>query len=183
MKVPLQLETSRLILPTPTKEDILKFQKFQEQNKEHFAKWETLTDKNYKEEFEGWKRDYDEGRSVRFFLFAKEDPESKIIGMCNFTHILRGSFQACYLGYKMDHRFEGKGLMTEALERLILHMFKEENLHRIMATYIPRNQRSARVLQRLGFVIEGHAKDYLRVNGHWEDHVLTALTNPQWVSS
>jgi ribosomal-protein-alanine N-acetyltransferase len=39
--------------------------------------------------------------------------------------------------------------------------------------------RSGRLLGRLGFVIEGYARDYLLVNGRWEDHVLTSLINPQ----
>jgi len=33
------------------------------------------------------------------------------------------------------------------------------------------------VLKRLGFVVEGHASEYLYVGGAWQDHVLTALTN------
>jgi len=36
--------------------------------------------------------------------------------------------------------------------------------------------------ERCGFVIEGHAKAYLLINGRWEDHVLVAITNPDWVA-
>jgi ribosomal-protein-alanine N-acetyltransferase len=46
-----------------------------------------------------------------------------------------------------------------------------------MANYLPTNERSARLLRRLGFVIEGSARDYLFVGGQFRDHVLTALTN------
>jgi ribosomal-protein-alanine N-acetyltransferase len=49
-----------------------------------------------------------------------------------------------------------------------------------MANYMPRNQRSANVLKRLGFVVEGYARNYLLINNHWEDHILTSLTNPNW---
>ena len=45
---------------------------------------------------------------------------------------------------------------------------------------MPSNERSARLLHRLGFVIEGHAKKYLLINGQWEDHILTSLTNENW---
>lgn len=48
-----------------------------------------------------------------------------------------------------------------------------------LANYIPDNQRSGRVLERLGFEQEGFAKDYLEINGKWADHILTALTNPK----
>jgi ribosomal-protein-alanine N-acetyltransferase len=43
---------------------------------------------------------------------------------------------------------------------------------------MPSNERSAAVLKRCGFKVEGHATAYLLINGRWEDHVLTAITNP-----
>ena len=70
--------------------------------------------------------------------------------------------------------------MTEAGRLLIHYAFEELNLHRIMASYIPHNQRSANVLKRLGFEIEGTAREYLFINGKWQDHVMTSLINPQW---
>ncbi len=38
--------------------------------------------------------------------------------------------------------------------------------------------RCAALLERLGFEREGYARDYLMINGRWEDHVLTARLNP-----
>ena len=49
-----------------------------------------------------------------------------------------------------------------------------------MANYIPENERSGRLLARLGFTREGLAKDYLFIDGAWRDHVLTALANPDF---
>jgi ribosomal-protein-alanine N-acetyltransferase len=56
-------------------------------------------------------------------------------------------------------------------------------MHRIMASYMPRNARSEAVLERLGFQKEGFAKDYLLINGKWEDHNLTSLVNPDWTAA
>lgn len=42
--------------------------------------------------------------------------------------------------------------------------------------------RAARVLQRLGFTIEGTAKDYLFLAGRWQDHILTSLINPDAIA-
>ena len=70
--------------------------------------------------------------------------------------------------------------MTAALQATIEYMFNELNIHRIMANYMPHNNASARVLEKLGFVIEGQARDYLRINGQWRDHILTSLTNHNW---
>jgi ribosomal-protein-alanine N-acetyltransferase len=59
-------------------------------------------------------------------------------------------------------------------------MFDTQNLHRIMANYIPGNERSARLLERLGFEREGYAKAYLNIAGRWQDHVMTALVNSRF---
>jgi ribosomal-protein-alanine N-acetyltransferase len=81
------------------------------------------------------------------------------------------------LGYAIDHAHEGQGLMQEALQATIEHVFSVLRLHRIQANYVPDNERSGRLLERLGFVREGLAKDYLFINGAWRDHVLTARVN------
>jgi len=36
------------------------------------------------------------------------------------------------------------------------------------------------VLRRAGFTVEGFARDYIMINGRWEDHILTSMTNPDW---
>jgi ribosomal-protein-alanine N-acetyltransferase len=113
------------------------------------------------------------------FLSPTREPE-KIIGTVNFTNVIRGPFQACYLGYGIDQLFERQGLMREALETSIAFAFDELHLHRIMANYLPSNERSARLLAHLGFVREGEAKDYLYIQGAWRSHILSSLTNPRW---
>jgi ribosomal-protein-alanine N-acetyltransferase len=70
--------------------------------------------------------------------------------------------------------------MRRALKTACQWMFAEKGLHRIMAAYIPRNVRSANVLESLGFEKEGLAKQYLLIDGQWQDHVLTSLINQQW---
>jgi len=46
-----------------------------------------------------------------------------------------------------------------------------------MAGYLPHNERSGKLLDRLGFEKEGLARKYLKINGRWEDHLLTSLIN------
>jgi [ribosomal protein S5]-alanine N-acetyltransferase len=98
----------------------------------------------------------------------------------SFNPVQRGPFQACFLGYKIAADAQGKGLMREALQAGIRFMWKDWNMHRIHANYMPANIRSGRLLARLGFVIEGYARDYLFINGAWRDHVLTSLTQSAW---
>lgn len=124
--------------------------------------------------------DYRFDRGVRFVLQWPGPPDGPILGTCNYTNIVRGVFQACHLGYQIARAHEGQGLMAEALRAGNAFVFHTLRLHRIMANFRPENERSRRVLQRLGFVEEGLARDYLFIDGAWRDHVLTALTHPAY---
>jgi ribosomal-protein-alanine N-acetyltransferase len=128
--------------------------------------------------------DFAADRAVRFVLqpgaAALEGP---VIGSCNYTNIVRGAFQACHLGYQISRSHEGQGLMAEALRATNDYIFKAIRLHRIMANFRPENDRSRRLLERLGFVEEGLARDYLFIDNAWRDHVLTSLMNPDFRDS
>lgn len=175
------LITSRLILRIPTEGDSFELQAFKKRNMSHLAPWRsTAVELNHTAQIMKWQEDFRENKAIRFLLFLQERPKGEIIGLCNFSQIFRGPFQACYLGYQIDAAYERKGLMSEAVERGIQYMFKEQNIHRIMANYMPSNTRSAQLLKKLGFTIEGQAKKYLLINGQWEDHILTSLTNQGW---
>lgn len=118
-------------------------------------------------------------RSLRLFIFPKTNP-NQIIGTVNFSSFFRGAAQYCTLGYSLAENEQGKGYMTEALQSAVLYMFRELKMHRIMANYMPHNRRSGNVLKKLGFVVEGYARDYLMINDKWEDHILTSLINSDW---
>jgi len=181
------LTTSRLILKTIELEDAPKLVRFYRENIEHLSLWETKKDlsdpvalSTFEERVVQWEKEYHLKTSLRFIIFLKDDPNKNIIGQCHFTQIYLGPFKACYLGYQIDHRHEGQGLMTETLKIAIPYIFDEYDLNRIMANYMPENKRSAKLLCRLNFAIEGYARKYLLVNNEWKDHVLTSLTRDRW---
>ena len=131
--------------------------------------------------------DYFADRAVRFVIQARGAPlDGPVIGTCNYTNIVRGAFHACHLGYQVGRDHEGQGFMAEALRATNTFAFETVRLHRIMANFRPENQRSRRLLERLGFVEEGFARDYLFIDGAWRDHVLTSLVSPdyrnEWVA-
>lgn len=179
------MKTPRLILRSPLNGDAAMLRNFEERNREHWSRWESTPIDGVKEtsgeRIKKWMHECKHNQSVRFLILPAEN-SGQIIGVCNFTQIFRGAFQACYLGYKLDHAFEGQGLMFEALQHTIAYVFEYLKLHRIMANYMPANTRSARLLERLGFSIEGYAEKYLFINNQWQDHVLTALTYEKWAS-
>ncbi len=150
----------------------------------HLERWSPpvttafFTEGFWKERLGSAAEDFHAGRAARFVLQQGNSPASPILGTCNYTNIIRGPFLACHLGYQLARASEGRGFMAEALRATNAFVFDEMRLHRIMANYRPENERSARLLDRLGFVREGLARDYLFIDGAWRDHILTALTNP-----
>ena len=65
--------------------------------------------------------------------------------------------------------------MTDALRALLPFVFDELRLHRLEAACLPHNDSSKAVLAKVGFREEGLARQYLRINGQWADHLLFAL--------
>jgi ribosomal-protein-alanine N-acetyltransferase len=127
------------------------------------------------------REDFRHDIGLRLFLLPRDQPlhSAPVVGTVSFTNIRRGPLQACELGYGLDFRYQGKGLMTEGLRASCAYAFNAMGLHRIQANHLPENLRSAAVLRRLGFVVEGYARDFLLINGHWRDHVLTSLVAPK----
>ena len=177
------LRSKRLILRQPVVEDAPAIAAYYRDDEAHMREFTpappAMREAAFWETYIPQMRDeFDAGHTCKTFLYELDD--RTVFGGATLSHIIRGYFQACYLGYNIDAAHEGRGLMREALQALIAFAFDDLNLHRIMANYMPRNQRSAALLERLGFVIEGKAKEYLRINEVWEEHVLTSLTNQAW---
>ena len=165
--------------------DVPQLLSYRRGNADHFRPFEPVpasdhhTDAFWMRQVE---RDHDEfeaGQSVRFYLF-EPGPGAPVLGLASFSNIVRGPFQSCFLGYALAEGQQGRGMMTGALRLGIAYMFDEMHLHRISANYVPHNTRSAAVLKRLGFAVDGYARDYLQVDGRWQDHILTSLLNPDW---
>jgi ribosomal-protein-alanine N-acetyltransferase len=176
----LPIKTSRLLLRMLEQDEAHLITAYVNENREHLRHWEPRRSEGYYN-LEFWKaeikrihNDFFLGQALRLSIFFRKSPEGPIIAVCNFTNILRGVFQACFLGYSVDHKHQGQGIMYEALKASTDFVFKHLKLHRIMANYMPGNEKSGKLLRKLGFVVEGYAKDYLKIAGQWEDHILTS---------
>lgn len=154
---------------------------FAVRNKTYLEEWEPLRTEDFytssvqQELLRDEAAKNQEGSLCKFWLFL----DGRIIGAVALSNIVRGVFQSCHLGYKIDELQQGKGLMTEAVEAVVNHAFHEIRLHRIEANIMPRNQASLRVVQKLGFQNEGTSRNYLKINGKWEDHIHMVLLNEE----
>ncbi|MBV9788440.1 MAG: GNAT family N-acetyltransferase [Chloroflexi bacterium] len=179
------LTTARLVLRMATNDDIPGIIHYYTANHEHLAPFsqrrpaDFLTEHYWQQVIAKSYDDFATDRSLRLVLFDSSKPQ-QMIGEVNFNNFVRGAAQFCHLGYGIDAGYQGGGYMTEALQAAIRYVFDELHMHRVMANYLPHNQRSGKVLRRLGFVVEGYARDYLLIDGAWQDHILTSLINPSW---
>jgi ribosomal-protein-alanine N-acetyltransferase len=177
------LSTNRLRLWVPGPDDAPELLRHHGDNREHLGRWaprtpaEVYTLAYWQSRASVSQRDCIEGRGVRFAIAWQHAPR-RIIGTCSFLDIVRGPVLACELGYGLDQHEQGKGAMTEALRSAIAFAFDSLKLHRIVASYQPANLRSGRLLERLGFAVEGCARAYLFIDGAWRDHFMAALINP-----
>lgn len=186
MELP-RLITHRLVVRVATVADVPEIVRYVNSNAAFLQPWEPLRPPSYFTP-DYWRGqiardadDYARDRGVRLFLFDRAGGDREVIGVATFGNIVRGAAQYCTLGYAVAEAAQGRGLMREALgDGALPFVFHHLRLHRVQANYIPRNERSGGLLRRLGFVVEGYARDYLLINGRWEDHILTSLTNPDW---
>ncbi len=179
------IDTERLLVRMCYPEEAIKSARYHLKNRDYLQPFyatftkESFSEIYWAEELERNIVEYYNDQSMRLFIFEK-DNEEIVVGTVSFSGIVRRAAYYCVLGYGLDQDFQGRGYMTEALDAAIDYMFTEKNMHRVMANYIPTNEKSGKVLRRLGFTVEGYARDYLYLDGQWKDHILTSLTNECW---
>lgn len=100
----------------------------------------------------------------------------RLVGQVTAGNIWRGSLNSCFLGYWVDGRYAGRGIAPTAVALLADHCFGAARLHRVEANIRPENLASRRVVEKLGFRLEGTRERYLHIDGAWRDHLCYALT-------
>jgi ribosomal-protein-alanine N-acetyltransferase len=179
-----RIETERLALTAPSIDDAPESLDFYLRNIAHFARWDPPRPPGFHSL--AWQRtmlvrastDFRAQAALRYWVRDRASP-TRIIGNVSFSQIARGPFQSAMLGYSVDVGSEGRGLMAEALRAALDEVFSERvALHRVQANARVENERSLRLLDRLGFEREGLARRYLFIDGDWRDHVMTALRSP-----
>ena len=104
---------------------------------------------------------------------------AEVVGTCTLASL---DFENCRaeLGFALARRHWGLGYMTDALPPLLTFAFCDMNLHRVWADTDPRNLRSSRALERLGFRQEGLLREHYLVQGKAQDAVVYGLLRADW---
>jgi len=120
------------------------------------------------------RQDEDIARDEAYALLIFDSASDELLGGVTIGGLRRGVSQTGTLGYWMGARHAGKGRMTRAVAAAVDFAFARLRLHRLEAACIPDNHPSIAVLGRNGFLREGYARGYLKIDGAWRDHVLYA---------
>ena len=123
-----------------------------------------------------FRRLLDRNRADNFYaLLARRAADDAIVGLFEFSEIVRGSFQNAYLGYWCGEPYAGQGYMSEGMQLALRFAFGELKLHRVEANIQPANARSLKLAKRAGFRREGFSPRYLKIGGRWRDHERWAI--------
>ncbi|MES2728634.1 MAG: GNAT family protein [Pseudomonadota bacterium] len=134
---------------------------------------DALEERFFKEKIVLQKQNWLRDAGYAFVIVANDD--QTILGGINLNHVARGAAQQATLGYWIDGAEQGRGYMHEALEAVIAFARDDLRLHRLHAGTLPHNMRSRALLERSSFIEEGLARQYVSIDGAWQDHVLYGL--------
>jgi [ribosomal protein S5]-alanine N-acetyltransferase len=102
--------------------------------------------------------------------------QGRFVGQLTVGGITWGSLCAAHVGYWIDARVAGRGIMPTAVALATDHCLTTAGLHRIEVNIRPENVASLRVVEKLGFRDEGVRRAFLHIAGDWRDHRSFALT-------
>jgi len=114
-----------------------------------------------------------------YLLFRSDD--HALLGVFNFSEIVRGAFLSAYLGYMGFLPHARQGYMTEGMALALDVAFRKLRLHRVEVNIQPTNARSLALAQRIGFTREGFSRRYVKIAGRWRDHERYAILAEDWV--
>jgi ribosomal-protein-alanine N-acetyltransferase len=175
------IDGDSVTLRAPQMVDFPEWAALRELSRDFLTPWEPiwpaddLTRGAFRRRVRRYAEDLRTDQAYAFFIFRKAD--NALIGGLTLANVRRGVAQAGSLGYWMGAPYAGRGHMTSAVQALVPFAFGPLRLHRLEAACIPSNVASIRLLEKTGFVREGVARQYLCINGLWQDHLLYALLN------
>ena len=151
-----------------------------EESRAHLVAWEQdwapdeITSSSFRRRLRYYERQARKGAGLPLFIFQRAN--KTLIGGVTLNNIRYGAAQSATLGYWVGRPHIRRGFGAMAVNAMLHHAFDAIGLHRIEAACQSKNTASRRLLLKLGFVLEGTARDYLKINGAWRDHDLYAIT-------
>jgi [ribosomal protein S5]-alanine N-acetyltransferase len=167
-----------VVLRTPQMTDYNEWAALREKSRAFLTPWEPtwpeddLSRGAFRRRIKRYVEDLRSDQGYAFLIVRNTD--NALVGGLTIANIRRGVAQAGSLGYWMGEPFARQGYMTAAVRAVVPFAFATLRLHRLEAACIPTNAGSIRLLENTGFLREGYAREYLCIDGAWQDHLLYA---------
>ncbi|PPR26485.1 MAG: putative ribosomal N-acetyltransferase YdaF [Alphaproteobacteria bacterium MarineAlpha10_Bin3] len=168
-----------LVLRPPHRRDEGQWIEIREKSREFLEFWEPKWPNDatrpaaFRRRLQRFNAEWREGTTHAFLIFGREN--GTLYGGITLSNVRRGVAQCGSVGYWVGEAHARNGVMSEALQLLLNYAFDTLGLHRVEAACLPSNAPSRGLLAKSGFIQEGLARRYLRINGVWQDHVLFAI--------
>ena len=131
-----------------------------------------------KELFDNWIKDYESNTTYRWIIELKENHE--VIGTITASKKFI-EFGTVSIGYCMSDDYWNRGIMTEALTRVIEFFFEECNADIICAEYLENNPASGKVMIKSGMKYDGiERKRVLDKNGKRNDLIVYSILREEY---
>lgn len=170
---------NRLYLRYPVLDDWRQWSELRGSSRPHLIPWEpvwasdSLSRRSFRNRLRKYSTDAKVDNGYAFFLFTNDTDQ--LVGSITLSNIRRGVSQTGTVGYWTGLPYARKGYMLEGLTVLLPQLFDRYALRRVEAACVPDNIPSASLLEKTGFTREGYARQYLCINGTWQDHLLFAI--------
>ena len=178
------LMSAELCLRCARSADYDQWYSLRESSRDHLTTWEPawrvedVTRKAFVRRLKADAAQLRAGRRYAFLVFSGD--EKTLLGGISLSDIRLGNRRSGSVGYWIGEQHKGQGVGTCAMEAITAFAFERLNLNRIEAACQPGNLPSLRLLRRCGFLREGVATDYLKINGEWRDHEIWACTQASY---
>jgi ribosomal-protein-serine acetyltransferase len=118
--------------------------------------------------------------------FAKENgfnagiwQAGRLVGGVGFHYVNR-EHRKTEIGYWLAESAQGRGVMTRAVRAMVTHAFGHWKLHRVIVYAATENRRSRAVVERVGFTLEGTAREAEWLGDRFVDLALYSMLEHEW---
>ena len=167
-----QLETERIILRRVTMEDVVEI--FNLRTNKEAMKFIKKPELKSLDDARDLIKIMNEENRIQWGITLKN--EKKIIGSIGFHRFIKEHYRA-EIGYMLDPTYWNKGIMSEAIAKVIDFGFNKIKLHSIEAIIDPENIASRMTLEKFNFIKEAYFKENFFFEGEFFDSEVYSLLN------
>ena len=132
---------------------------------------------SYKRRVEAWIANYTDKLYFQWIVALKSTNEP--IGIMNLGNIEENLLMAD-INYILSPKYHRMGIMTEAVTAILDFAFTQAGFHRIQAEVFDGNTASAALLDKIGFRLEGIARQKYIKNGKFIDTAQYAILDNEF---